>query len=630
MNMNMPAFPFPNMPMVQPGGFGVFNKLSMAPPLYVGDLDENVHDETLHDFFSKFGPLHFVRIMRDPTTGKSRGFGYVNFLYPRDAESARQYAQYEKIGRKHIRIMFKRNVRDLPPEGNLFVKNLDPSVTVKDLHNHFSQAGMNVLSAKVATNAEGQSLGYGYVQFEKKEDAEEALKHLQGQRLKENELQLLEFVAKDKRVTAVSKKNIYVKHLPEDKSEEELNKLVTEIFSGYGEIETQLVKKHPKENKYSAFICFKTEEAAQKAVDELTQNPSNLGSSEGPLYVNWHQSKSDRKRDLKRQFQQTQNENNLYVKNLKPEVTEQDLKEAFQQFGTLTSIACKDWTSADTQKKAKFGFIAFSNADDAQKAYYQALDIPEIRNLYIAEAKPYINLHQSKERRKAYIYSQRKMRAQMTNLAMPGMGGMPGMGAMPGMGGMPPMVGGGFPGGPGAKRQFAPFPMMGGRGPMPGPGGPGGAQRGGPRVHRGGWQKGPAGGRPGGPGQRGGFHGQEGQGMAQRQQHGPGQTNRPPVQINKPAAAKPTPPSAMTVQNLRTKLNDFLQLEVEKQRQILGELLFPLVKGFANDSLAPKITGMLIDLSVLEVTEILEFLENPVLLEERVREAMELIESEGL
>lgn len=86
----------------------------------------------------------------------------------------------------------------------------------------------------------------------------------------------------------------------------------------------------------------------------------------------------------------------------------------------------------------------------------------------------------------------------------------------------------------------------------------------------------------------------------------------------------------MTVQSLRSKLSDFLQLDIEKQRQILGELLFPLIKEKAGEQIAPKITGMLIDLSVLEVSEILEFLENPQLLEERISEAKVLILEEGL
>jgi len=42
-----------------------------------------------------------------------------------------------------------------------------------------------------------------------------------------------------------------------------------------------------------------------------------------------------------------------------------------------------------------------------------------------------------------------------------------------------------------------------------------------------------------------------------------------------------------------------------------------------------KITGMLIDLDVLEISEIFEFLEDAELLKERINEAKELIESEN-
>lgn len=47
----------------------------------------------------------------------------------------------------------------------------------------------------------------------------------------------------------------------------------------------------------------------------------------------------------------------------------------------------------------------------------------------------------------------------------------------------------------------------------------------------------------------------------------------------------------------------------------MGELLYPLVdKLVENKENAPKITGMLIDFEVFEVSEILEFLENETLL----------------
>jgi len=119
----------------------------------------------------------------------------------------------------------------------------------------------------------------------------------------------------------------------------------------------------------------------------------------------------------------------------------------------------------------------------------------------------------------------------------------------------------------------------------------------------------------------------QGRGAPMGQQQG--MSNKKPMQ-QKPVQQNQTQPAgtAITVQNLRGKLNEFLSLDIDKQRQILGELLFPLIKNISGDNYAPKITGMLIDLTVLEVTEILEFLENPALLEERVNEAVELINSE--
>ena len=47
------------------------------------------------------------------------------------------------------------------PEANIFVKNLDPTITVGQLESVFSIYG-NILSAKIATDPLGNSLGYGY------------------------------------------------------------------------------------------------------------------------------------------------------------------------------------------------------------------------------------------------------------------------------------------------------------------------------------------------------------------------------------------------------------------------------------------------------------------------------------
>jgi len=82
-------------------------------------------------------------------------------------------------------------------------------------------------------------------------------------------------------------------------------------------------------------------------------------------------------------------------------------------------------------------------------------------------------------------------------------------------------------------------------------------------------------------------------------------------------------------EELKDEFSGFLELEKGKQRLILGEVVYPLVKRISGDQFAPKITGMLIDLETLKLNEILEFLKDDKLLKERVDEALELIKMEG-
>jgi polyadenylate-binding protein len=64
-------------------------------------------------------------------------------------------------------------------KAKLFFKNLDHSIEESQLHEAFTQFG-EVLSCKVARNKNGASLGYGYVQFRKEENAQEMLDESKG------------------------------------------------------------------------------------------------------------------------------------------------------------------------------------------------------------------------------------------------------------------------------------------------------------------------------------------------------------------------------------------------------------------------------------------------------------------
>lgn len=69
----------------------------MAKKLFVGGLPYEMGEDRLRELFSEFGPIQYLKIIQDQETGKSRGFGFVE--YESDAEAA---AAMEGLGGKRI------------------------------------------------------------------------------------------------------------------------------------------------------------------------------------------------------------------------------------------------------------------------------------------------------------------------------------------------------------------------------------------------------------------------------------------------------------------------------------------------------------------------------------------------
>ncbi|MGD9107823.1 MAG: RNA-binding protein [Gammaproteobacteria bacterium] len=56
--------------------------------LYVGNLPYSVTEESLESLFSQFGQVESVVIIKERETGRTKGFGFVEFKKQADAESA--------------------------------------------------------------------------------------------------------------------------------------------------------------------------------------------------------------------------------------------------------------------------------------------------------------------------------------------------------------------------------------------------------------------------------------------------------------------------------------------------------------------------------------------------------------
>ncbi|KAJ6685877.1 POLYADENYLATE-BINDING PROTEIN, partial [Salix purpurea] len=258
--------------------------------LYVGDLDFNVTDSQLYDLFNQVGQVVSVRVCRDLSTRRSLGYGYVNYSNPQDAARALDVLNFTPLNSKPIRVMYSHRDPSIRKSGmaNIFIKNLDKTIDHKALHDTFSSFG-NILSCKVATDASGQSKGYGFVQFDNEEAAQNAIDKLNGMLI--NDKQSMESVDKYQAL------NLYIKNLDDSINDEKLK----ELFSDFGTITSCKVMRDPSGiSRGSGFVAFSTPEEASRALAEMN---GKLVVSK-PLYVAPAQRKEERRARLQAQFTQ--------------------------------------------------------------------------------------------------------------------------------------------------------------------------------------------------------------------------------------------------------------------------------------------------------------------------------------
>lgn len=389
--------------------------------LYVGELDPSVSESELYELFSAIGPVSSIRVCRDAVSKQSLGYAYVNYQNRGDGEKALEELNYAEIKGRPCRIMWSQ--RDPATRkngaGNIFIKNLHPDIDNKTLHDTFSSFG-NILSCKIATDANGNSKGFGFVHYDNAESAKEAIESVNGMLLNDLEVYVGPHILKKDRESKWQElvenyTNIYVKNFSTEWTKDDLEKL----FSPFGTITSLYLATDENGNSRGfAFINYEKHEDAAKAVEEL-----NNSEHEGKvLFVGRAQKKRERVEQLKQQHEAVKQEKmnkyqgvNLFVKNLDDSIDDERLKEEFAPYGNITSvIVMKD----DAGKSKGFGFVCYSTPEEATKA------INEMHQRLV-ESKPlYVALAQRKDVRRNQLSQQIQARNQIRMQQAAVQGGM--------------------------------------------------------------------------------------------------------------------------------------------------------------------------------------------------------------
>jgi len=78
----------------------------MNRKLFVGGLPWATTDEGLMKAFEEFGDIEEANVVCERDTGRSRGFGFVTFSSPEDAQTAQEAMHGQEIEGRQVRVDF--------------------------------------------------------------------------------------------------------------------------------------------------------------------------------------------------------------------------------------------------------------------------------------------------------------------------------------------------------------------------------------------------------------------------------------------------------------------------------------------------------------------------------------------
>lgn len=148
--------------------------------LIVNYLPQHMTERELYSMFITVGPVEYCKVMKDSKSGYSYGYGFVSFLRPQDAEKAIQQLNGLEIFNKRIKVSFARPNGEDIKDTNLYITNLPRHYTDHDLEMLFSPFGSIVQQNLLVDKITGMRRGVGFVRFNRKEEAQEAIRNLNG------------------------------------------------------------------------------------------------------------------------------------------------------------------------------------------------------------------------------------------------------------------------------------------------------------------------------------------------------------------------------------------------------------------------------------------------------------------
>eukprot|EP01065_Artemidia_motanka_P038544 TRINITY_DN47398_c0_g1_i1.p1 TRINITY_DN47398_c0_g1~~TRINITY_DN47398_c0_g1_i1.p1 ORF type:complete len:339 (+),score=105.60 TRINITY_DN47398_c0_g1_i1:67-1017(+) len=183
--------------------FGLIEERNEYATVHVRNLDGRCDEEMLWELMLQAGPLVNVKIPKDTVSSETRGFAFVEYKTEVDADYAIKVLNMVKLFGKPLRMSIASQNANLAPidvGANVYIGGLDPDVDEKILHDTFSAFGGILSQPKVMRDPEtGNSKGFGFINFDSYEAADQAIACMNNQFLLGRKISLTYALKKDGR-----------------------------------------------------------------------------------------------------------------------------------------------------------------------------------------------------------------------------------------------------------------------------------------------------------------------------------------------------------------------------------------------------------------------------------------------
>uniref|UniRef100_A0A8C1H5C2 Poly A binding protein, cytoplasmic 1 b n=1 Tax=Cyprinus carpio carpio TaxID=630221 RepID=A0A8C1H5C2_CYPCA len=252
--------------------------------IFIKNLDKSIDNKALYDTFSAFGNILSCKVVCDENG--SKGYGFVHFETQEAAERAIEKMNGMLLNDRKVFVGRFKSRKEREAElgarakefTNVYIKNFGEDMDDDKLKDIFSKYG-SAMSIRVMTDENGKSRGFGFVSFERHEDAQRAVDEMNGKELNGKLIYVGRAQKKVERQTELKRKF-------EQMKQDRMTRYQVMMDGG--------------RSKGFGFVCFSSPEEATKAVTEM--NGRIVATK--PLYVALAQRKEERQAHLTNQYMQ--------------------------------------------------------------------------------------------------------------------------------------------------------------------------------------------------------------------------------------------------------------------------------------------------------------------------------------